>query len=307
MSAGLDPRLHELLACPRCLAEFVITDTSLQCGGCRETFALEDGIPVLLPKTFDVEHLKEEQFLATMMREKAHLPAMRFNLEQWNQSKQDFWRMVAAGVSGSSKRFVNIGCGYDSRYSEFESKGHVFVNFDMVLDMLKTLRSDFGALFCVNGDLNSLPFKRGAFDYVISIDVIHHECDRLSEVLATFRDLLKPGGTLFLEDPNAWGLFQMAKSIFLPRPVYRYLRSTFHRLLRSTHRPADYEFPTNVWQVTRILQELGFEKIHVYPQTAYPTIGRTRHQIYRWLSGSEYVRTYHNYHYMLSATRSAHA
>ena len=238
-----------------------------------------------------------------MMTEKEHLPAMRFNLEQWERSKLEFWAMVQAGVTGTDKRFVNIGCGYDSHFSALESQGHTFVNFDMVLEMLRSLQSQAGARFCVNGDLNRLPFKRGAFDYVVSIDVIHHDCDQLERLLGSFRDLLRPGGTLFLEDPNAWGMFQMAKSILLPRPVYRYLRSTYHRLRHSEHRPADYEFPTNLWAIKAILDRLGFRQIQVYPHTAYPTVGRGSHRLYQWLSRSEYVRTYHNYHYMLSAVR----
>jgi hypothetical protein len=109
---------------------------------------------------------------------------------------------------------------------------------------------------------------------------------------------------LFLEDPNAWGLFQMSKSIFMPRPMYRGLRSAWHTLRRSEHRPADYEFPTNVWQVMSMLRELGFRDVTAHPHTAYPSIGAAGYGVYRMLSGFEYVRTYHNYHYLLSAARA---
>jgi hypothetical protein len=125
-----------------------------------------------------------------------------------------------------------------------------------------------------------------------------------TRTLGSFRDLLKPKGTLLLEDPNAWGLFQMSRSIFMPRFVYRSLRSVFHTLKGSTHRPADYEFPTNVWRVMTILRELGFENIKCYPHTAYPTISERKHRIYCSLGGSKCVRKYHNYHYMLSAVRA---
>lgn len=199
----------ELLACPQCHSRLALANSSLECSHCHASYQYDAGIPTLFPKNFDIEHLKEEQHLAAIMKEKEAIPAMRFNLDQWSRSKA----------------------------------------------------------------LNSLPFKHRAFDYVVSIDVIHHECTRLDRVLASFRDLLKPGGMLFLEDPNAWGMFQLHKSILMPRSVYRYLRSAYHRLKKSEHRPADYEFPTNVWQVTAMLRKLGFEQITLYPHVAYPSIG----------------------------------
>jgi uncharacterized protein len=297
----MDPDLIELLACPDCHANLSQVGSSLKCSGCQAVYEVANGIPILLPRNFDTAHLQEEESLSQMMKQKEAMASMAFNLSQWKRSKLEFWSMVRSQITGTSRRIVNIGCGYDLSFSGFDTDGHVFVNFDMVLDMLRSLRSQAGARCCVNGDLNSLPFKREAFDYVVSIDVIHHECERLGDLLASFRDLLKPGGMLFLEDPNAWGMFQMAKSVFLPRPVYRSLRSTYHSLRRSQHRPADYEFPTDAWKVKHILKDLGFEHIRLYPHSAYPTISRLSYGLYRALSWSPYVRTYHNYHYMLSA------
>lgn len=276
----------------------------LQCSGCAASYEVNQGIPVLLSDDINTEHFEEEQNLAQMMKSREQLPEEQFNLNQWALSKREFFAMVRSVATGRQKKFVNIGCGFDPSFTEFENQGHTFVNMDLVFDMLANLRRDFDAKSCVNGDVNSMPLKAGAFDYVISIDVIHHECERLPELLGSFRDLLKPKGTLFLEDPNAWGLFQMAKSIFMPRFVYKSLRSTYHTLKRSTHRPADYEFPTNVWRVMAILRDLGFEDIKCYPHTAYPTVSERSHRIYHSLSGSEFVRKYHNYHYMLSAVRT---
>jgi len=300
----INPALIDLLACPACRGDLAHHHSELQCTGCGARYEVRQGIPVLVPDDVNTEHFEEEQHLAQMMKSRETLPEEQFNLNQWALSKHEFWTMVRSVVTGTDKKFVNIGCGFDPSFTTFEQQGHTFVNMDLVFDMLSDLRQDLGAKSCVNGDVNSLPLKAGAFDYVISIDVIHHECERLPELLGSFRDLLKPGGTLFLEDPNAWGLFQMAKSIFMPRAAYKALRSTYHTLKRSIHRPADYEFPTNVWSVMAMLRELGFEDIKCYPHTAYPTVSQRSHRIYRSLSGSEFVRKFHNYHYMLSAVRA---
>jgi SAM-dependent methyltransferase len=301
---NIDPKLLEIIVCPSCRSDVALSEAGLTCIRCGSCYAFDGGIALLLPSTFDIEHLREEESLTKMMRAKELLPEMRFNLDQWDRSKVDFWQMVGAHLGHGTNRLINIGCGFDPGFRSLTDAGHMFVNFDMVLDMLRDLKVRCPAGHYVNGDLKALPFRPSAFDYVISIDVLHHECEHLKDMLTSWRDLLKPGGTLFLEDPNAWGLFQMAKSIFMPRPVYRYLRSTYHQLRRSAHRPADYEFPTDVWKVKSLLRDLGFEQIRVYPHTAYPTISRRSYEIYNWLSRSKYVRTYHNYHYMLSAVRS---
>ncbi len=46
----LDPRLLELLVCPKCKGNLTIQEDppALRCGGCRVTYPIRDGIPVLL-------------------------------------------------------------------------------------------------------------------------------------------------------------------------------------------------------------------------------------------------------------------
>ena len=211
------PELLELLVCPKCRAALMQGPQGLQCTGCTAPYEVKQGIPILIPDDVDTEHFEEEQNLALMMKSREQLPEEQFNLSQWRLSKREFWAMVRSVATEPSKKFVNIGCGFDPSCAEFERLGHTFVNLDLVFDMLANLRRECGATSCVNGDVNSIPLKTGAFDYLVSIDLIHHECERLPELLGSFRDLLKPKGILFLEDPNAWGLFQMAKSIFMPR------------------------------------------------------------------------------------------
>jgi SAM-dependent methyltransferase len=229
-------------------------------------------------------------------------PKERFDALQWSLAKQEFWSMVRQCVQGPPRSFVNLGCGSDPNFSEFQQQGYTFVNFDMVYEMLYTLQSEWGARACVAGTIASLPFRRNSFDYVVCIDVLHHESDKVGALLEAFRELLKPGGLLFLRDPNAWGVFQMAKSVFLPRPVYRGLRSAYHRIRHSTHRPADYEFPTSVWRIRTTLERLGYRSIRVFANNAYPCISEASFRLWRLFRRAEYVRKYCNYHYTLSAS-----
>lgn len=46
----LDPKLLEILACPRCKGELQVNDghTALDCEACRLRFKVRDGIPIML-------------------------------------------------------------------------------------------------------------------------------------------------------------------------------------------------------------------------------------------------------------------
>ena len=140
-------------------------------------------------------------------------------------------------------------------------------------------------------------------DCLVAIDVVHHEWEKLERILSSFRDLIKPGGMLFLQDPNAFAVFQWAKSVLFPKPVHRVLRKAYHKLKHSAYKPADYEFPTSMRSVLRLLKRIGFRDIRVYGSYSYPCIDPFRYRIYQALSGSEYIRKYHNYHYTVSAVR----
>ncbi len=108
---------------------------------------------------------------------------------------------------------------------------------------------------------------------------------------------------LFLEDVNAWGLFQFWKSILMPEPVYRNLRSFYHRMKGSLVHPASYEFPTSVWKVRKVLEKTGFINIEAVPLVSYPVRNTALNRIYNSISSIERVKKYHNFHYFLYAEK----
>jgi SAM-dependent methyltransferase len=300
-----DKPLWEFLACPDCRNSLIeINMNRLKCNVCGRDYEIRNGIPLLYPQNMDFEHLREEENLAKMMKRKKLKPKDLFSSKQWEYSKKEFWQMVQNSIGSNAKIIVNIGCGYDKYFSLFQQKDHIFINFDIVYNMLIQLKSDYNAKACVAGDIGSLPFKKGLFDCIVCIDVIHHECDELLRLFESFKDLLKPGGILFLEDVNAWGMYQFVKSILLPRPLHRFLRFSYHRLKHSDQKPADYEFPTNLWQVKKMLKKIGFCKIKVYSNSSYPNIGPLKLHIYNFFSKIDWIKKYHNFHYMLSAVKS---
>jgi SAM-dependent methyltransferase len=303
MSILTNSELIKFLVCPNCGNKLAETKYCLECEICKEEYEVKNGIPILFAPNIEPNHLEQEKKLADMMKREIVTKKDEFSSIQWALSKREFWKMVNDKIGSVPKSIINIGCGYDRSFKQFQEKGYTFINFDIVYDMLYALQSEHKAISCVAGDINKLPFKKRYFDYIVCIDVIHHDSNRIFDILKSFRNLLKSGGSLFLEDPNAWGIFQMAKSIILPKPIYKYLREMYHQIKRSNHRPASYEFPTNVWKVKSILKKLEFENISIYSNTAYPNITKKRYCIYKALSNFRFIAKYHNYHYMLTAIK----
>lgn len=303
MDTVINPILLDYIVCPDCKGGLIIRDKELNCSLCGNHFKVTNGIPYLLPKETDSAHFEEETNLAKMMKNKSQTKKDVFSSQQWSLFKEEFWNTVEKETTKNRTSFINIGCGYDFHFKKISNPDNVFINFDLIPEMLTNLTEEHSARYCVLGDINSLPFKKDILDYVVCIDVIHHEYQRISSILHEYFGLLKPGGKLFLADPNAWGLFQFYKSILLPKPVHGFLREQFHRIKKSDHRPAEYEFPTNVFEVRNILSNIGFEEITAYPINSYPNVDEAKHKIYKYFQKNTHIATYHNFHYVISARK----
>ena len=297
-----DPQLIELIACPDCRSDLAQAEGRLLCTGCGRQYEVRSGIPILYPTGVEAAHLEEEERLAKAMMQPRGGGREAFYADQWGLARAGFWKMVEDNVVAPPAAIVNIGCGYSRNFLGFQQLGYTFVNLDLVYSILRVLQEERGAKSCVAGDIERLPLKPSSFDALICADVIHHRCDIAPDLLASFSELLRPGGSLFLQDPNAWGMFQIPKSI-LPKPLYRAARATYHRLKRTKNRPADYEFPTSVWSVMRTLRKVGFSVVELFPNDAYPRLHPLLYGIYRFLRRVEYVRRYHGYHYTLRAVK----
>jgi SAM-dependent methyltransferase len=305
MNGLSNPNLIDVLACPECGGELCLEGGHLQCVTCRLTYEIRNGIPLLYPQDIDAEHLAQEEELArTALARDRTTRKYRLSSAQWRLSKQEFLDVLRRNLPAPPLSIVNLGCGRNRVFLDLEKDGYLLVHLDIHYEHLMALQ-EHGASACVAGDATRLPLRKHSFDCALSIDLLHHQSEHLSDMLASFADLLRPGGLLLLEDINAWALFQLPKSILLPRHLHVLLRAAYHRLKRSPYRPADYEFPTSVPQVKRILEAQGLGDIQVHPNHAYPSIGPTSLLLYRLLARMERIRKYHNYHYMLSARRSS--
>lgn len=129
---------------------------------------------------------------------------------------QDYWNeTILNAISNkvnSDASVLELGCGTGTFLSELTARFDKVFGVDISIDMLKILNLDSknlkGALV---GDGMRLPFKTGAFDFVVCRGVYHHLPD-LHDAFVESNRILKKGGILIFSEPsNDSMIVQMAR------------------------------------------------------------------------------------------------
>ena len=152
------------------------------------------------------------------------------------------------------KRYLDIGCAYGGYPIAFAAEGAEAVGIDINARFLafaaENVRDQRASVLLLDRDVTKPDqiADLGQFDIITCNDLIEH----VEDVATTFRNiasLLRPGGLLFMEIPNAWSVGQVLKDghyglfgiTLLSRPdAIRYFRESgyndeygvghFHRL-----------------------------------------------------------------------------
>jgi 2-polyprenyl-3-methyl-5-hydroxy-6-metoxy-1,4-benzoquinol methylase len=190
--ARLADELMALLACPECGGAMRRLNDRLACAGCRRTFPIAHGIPRFVPthdyadsfgyqwNRFRCEQLDSETG-ATLSRERL------LSETGWDPA----WF--------EGKVLLDAGCGA-GRFAEIASDlgAHVVaVDISDAVDAARETLSHRGNVSFVQANLTALPFRRGAFDGIFCIGVIHHT-PRPFETIAKLPTFLRRDGRLAL-------------------------------------------------------------------------------------------------------------
>lgn len=209
---------------------------------------------------------------------------------------RDFVSFVRPLLTGSEKRYLDVGCGFGGCLAAFAELG-----MDVCGIEIDPERAAFSKATCrdvgLGDNVHHLSIladgaeeKLGRFDVITCLDVIEHVLD-VPDALARMSRLLNPGGTLILEIPNkdsvnfvsSDGHFNLFGITLLNRPD----SIEYHKCFFDFEYDVGYYFPLSFYH--RQLRSLGMQpQTLISPmQPSYPMdqLHRLRERL-----GAEYAR-----------------
>ncbi len=174
---------------------------------------------------------------------------------------------IAALVDCDKPKMLDIGCSVGCTVEAAARRGWDSYGVDLSRDAVAYCR-DRGLTATTCGGV-TLPFARETFDVVTSWHVIEHVTD-VRETLAEWRRVLKPGGILALETPDA------------ACPKVRRLGAKYRKFW-----PAEHLYTFTPGNLHQFVEQAGFEVLR------RPTIGPTT-GLSPWMLG--YGLLYQGYH-----------
>ncbi len=104
--------------------------------------------------------------------------------------------------TNTDERILEAGCGSCGVVKFLEDHGRRFVvGLDFSLDTLRAVRRQAPAMKLVVGDCRRLPFRRGAFDCVMSLGVVEHFTEGPERLLEEMRAVMADDGRLVFTVP----------------------------------------------------------------------------------------------------------
>jgi len=110
------------------------------------------------------------------------------------------WTLISRAVSLRGLRALDVGCAFGAMVYWMRQAGATATGVDLSAESTSWGKSQLGLdLRCCA--LEHLGESAGTFDLITMVDLIEH-VPHLSVFLARVRDLLKPGGRVFVRTPN---------------------------------------------------------------------------------------------------------
>jgi SAM-dependent methyltransferase len=223
-------RLLDWLACPACAGALSLAATEssadqiregeLTCRGCASRYPVVRGIPRLLPPSLSAEAVATAQAFGYEWTRFAEIrPEYEGQFLGWIEpiTRQAF----------AKRRVLDAGCGKGRHLrlaAAFGAEEVIGIDLGSAVEAAAVNTADLDNVHVVQGDLTRPPFRRGIFDLIYSIGVLHH----LGEPAAGFRGLApllaheaRLVAWLYAREGNGWvvGLVDPARRLTSRLPL----------------------------------------------------------------------------------------
>lgn len=233
---GLREPLMSLLACPQCNGDLDVRDKKkgskdaliegvLHCSTCCIDFPVRRGIPRLMSE--DLGRLEEE----TAKSFGYQWQAFSRRSIHWKKKCREYFSPFQPQEIGKG-RVLDAGCGYGRWLYEVSEGGGICIGMDLSDAVFAA--ADFLAekenCHLVQGNILRPPFKKGSFDTVYSIGVLHHLPKGAEEGIRSLVPLVNKNGLFFVWLYGRQRGDQIISWFSLVRKVTKYLPKSVMRV-----------------------------------------------------------------------------
>lgn len=205
-------------------------------GKCR--YRIKNGIPRFVPESNYADNfgMQWNHFRRTQLDSYSGVPI----------SFERFWKATGwRPESLAGKWVLDAGCGA-GRFAEIALQAGaqvVALDYSSAVDACLANLKHFPNLHVVQGDIYSLPFTKGSFDFVYSLGVLQHTPD-VAGAFAALPPMLQPGGRLCVD--FYWKRIRtMLHAKYLFRPITK--RMPQQALFKLLERAIPILYPVSCW------------------------------------------------------------
>lgn len=233
--------LLRILRCPGCSGELELGAADeadgevhsgrLTCRSCAKAVPIVRGVPRFISSDNYAASfgLQWDHFRTTQLDSNTGVPISRnrfLTQSGWDPSELEGALVLDAGCGAG--RFVEVALSLGARV--------VALDYSAAVDACRSNFCDHPRLDVVQGDICSLPFVPGAFDYVYCFGVLQHTPDVRRSFLS-LPPALRPGGRLAVDLYYRSRLHRLFPK-YLLRPITTRMRpASLFRLVERTTRP----------------------------------------------------------------------
>lgn len=196
----MKPDLIQWLCCPDCGGDLAIeasrlenesvAEGSLTCTQCAAHFPVVRGIP---------RFVESDEYVKSFSYEWNKWSTVQLDTVRGFRESEDTFVEKTGFLPEQleNKLVLDAGCG-SGRFSEVASRWGarvIGVDFSFAVEAAQRNLSGRENVDIIQADIFRLPFKKGVFDIIFSIGVLHHTCDTRKAFLA-LPPLLKDGGEI---------------------------------------------------------------------------------------------------------------
>jgi len=181
-----------ILVCPACGAGLELKDSVTQCRDCGLIYSrdLRNGV---------ISFVEEESYAESFSLQWKTFSREQLDNDRLQDSEQRLRQETGLSPEQiSGKIILDAGCGM-GRFLDIVSRDGaalaVGVDLSSSVDAAAANLSDRDNVLIIKGDIFRLPFRRGSFDIVFSIGVLHHT-PSTEQAFRALVPLVKPGGEI---------------------------------------------------------------------------------------------------------------